>query len=77
MDANKIEELQEKYKKQFQNLDSEGLRQISTDRSKAEEYAKKGIETVEPKNLNYDYIQTVANTMQLVAKMLLEERSKN
>lgn len=74
MDSKKLEELSEKYKKQLQNLDTQGLKMLADDHTRALEYAKNGIEMVEPENLTDEYVETVANTMQSVAKMILEER---
>jgi len=76
MDAKKIEKLASEYKKQLDKLDSETLRIMSEDRSKATEYARKGIQEVEPENLSEEYVQTVANDMQVIARMILEERNK-
>ncbi len=76
MDAKKIEKLASEYKKQLDKLESETLQIMSGDRLKAVEYARKGIAEIEPENLNEEYVQTVANEMQVIAKMILEERNK-
>lgn len=75
MGAKKIEKLASEYKKQLDKLDPETLGIMSKDRTKAAEYARKGIAEIEPENLNEEYVQTVANEMQTIAKMILKERS--
>lgn len=77
MRSKHIEEISSKYKQEIQKLNSEGLRVLSKDRSRAIEYAKKGIEEIEPEKLNDDYIRAVASEMQIIANLVLEERAKN
>ena len=66
----------EKYQKQLQGLNIATLSFIVSDRTRALEYAKKGIQEVEPENLTDEYVETVADEMQRVAKMFLEEKIK-
>ncbi len=74
MNQRKVEEIASNYKEQLQKLDNEALRSIIKNRIKAIEYAKKGIEEVDPENLTDENIRLVAREMQIVANMLLEER---
>lgn len=69
---------QEQYKKFFQRLRSETLRQVIKDRSTALESARKGVIEIDPEKLNDDnYIQLVADLMQKLAKLLLVNRVKH
>lgn len=74
MDPKNIQKLSEEYKQQLEKLDSETLEIIYNDHSKALEYAKKGIEMIEPEKLSDKYINELAYEMQAVAKMVLTER---
>jgi hypothetical protein len=75
MDNRKVEEIADVYRKQIQNLDSESLKSIAEDHSKALEYVKKGIELTNwDKSLTEENIEAIANEMQLVAQMVLKER---
>ena len=65
----------EPYKTFFQRLRSESLRRIISDRSTSLKYAKKGIKALEPDKLTDKYMETVADNMQKVAKMILEKRN--
>lgn len=62
------------HKSQIEKLDDETLLIIFKDREKTLEYAKKSIMTNEPENLNGEYIQKVTDGMQVLARMVLEER---
>lgn len=66
----------EVYKQQIAKLSNENLNIILTDRKKALEYARKAILQVDPENLNDDYVEVVADGMQDLALMILEERLK-
>lgn len=66
---------EEQYRKQFQKIDSESLEVIREDRNKALEYAEKGIKISEPEKLTPEYIELVADSMQILARMILIERS--
>ena len=46
------------------------------DRDQALEYAKKGIQEIEPENLTDEYIETLADEIQSITKMIWEERTK-
>lgn len=72
-----MDELKKQYQAQIEQLDSDNLKIILTDREKALEYAKKGIEQLEPEKLTPEHIESIANEMQIIAKMILEERTKN
>lgn len=72
-----MDDLKKKYQAQIELLDSDKLELIVEDREKALEYARKGIEQVEPEKLTPDHIEAMANEMQIIAKMILEERTKN
>lgn len=72
-----MDNLKKKYQAEIEKLDSENLKIILEDREKALEYAKRGIEQVEPEKLSTEHINTIADEMQIVAKMILEERTKN
>ena len=69
-----LETLPSFYKEQFEKLDTETLKLVFYNREKALEYAKKGIEQMEPENLNEEYITKVAESMQVLARIVLEER---
>jgi len=78
MDNRKVAEIADVYSKQIQNLDSESLKSIVEDHSKAVEYVKKGIELTNwNKSLTDEDIEAIANEMQVVAKMIIKERSTN
>lgn len=64
------------YKKMFQKLTNITLRQVAESRTVALDYARKGIEQQESSNLTAERIERMAEEMQKVAKMVLEERSK-
>ena len=64
----------EPYKTFFQRFRTESLRRIIKDRSTALEYARKGIKRMEPNKLSEEYVESVAEDMQRVAKMILEKR---
>jgi uncharacterized Zn finger protein len=66
----------EGYKQQIAKLSNENLNLILTDRKKALECARKAILQVDPENLNDDYVEVVADGMQDLALMILEERLK-
>ncbi len=72
-----MDELKKKYQAQIEQLDSDNLKIILADREKALECAKKGIEHIEPEKLTPEHIESIANEMQIVAKMILKERSVN
>lgn len=72
-----MDDLKNKYQAQIEKLESDDLREIVEDREKALEAARKGIEEVEPEKLTVEHIEAMANEMQVIAKMILEERSKN
>ncbi len=62
------------YKSKLDILDTETLRQVAQNYATAQHYAERGIGTIEPENLSNKYIDTIANEMQILAKMLLKER---
>jgi hypothetical protein len=64
------------YKRQIQKLDTEGIKRIFTDRSDALKFAKEGIEKIDPQNHNNEDVDSIANEMQLFARLLFEERRK-
>lgn len=68
--------MEDKYQQQIDKLDNETLQIISTNREKALEYARRGIEQNEPEKLNDVYIEEVADNMQALAKRTLEEQVK-
>lgn len=72
-----LEDLKKKYQAEIEKLESEDLIEVAESREKALELARKGIEQVEPDKLTPEHIESIANEMQVVAKMILEERSKN
>lgn len=74
MNTTKVQELSLEHRRILNNLDKETLKLIVEDHSIAIEYAKKGVESVEPENVNREYIESVANEMQVLADMLLQER---
>jgi uncharacterized Zn finger protein len=71
-----LKEDRESYKRQIAKLSNENLNIILTDRQKALEFAKKAILQVDRENLNDDYVEVVADGMQDIALMILEERIK-
>lgn len=72
-----MDELKRKYQTEIENLDSDQLKSIAENRDKAMEAARKGIQLVEPEELTPEHIEAIANEMQIIAKMILEERTKN
>lgn len=72
-----MDDLIRKFQDQIEKLDSDSLRDVVKDRQKALELAKRGIEQVEPKKLTHEHIESIANELQIVAKMILEERKIN
>ena len=72
-----MDKLKKAYQAQIEQLDSDNLKIILEDREKALQYARKGIEQIEPEKLIPEHIESIANEMQIVAKMILEERTKN
>lgn len=75
-----LENLPDSYKKQIKRFSSEGLQIMFQNRAKALEYAKKTIEKFSPEDLNEEYVGKVADGMQILARIVLEERgilSKN
>jgi len=73
MDTKSIGELAKIYKKFLESLDDETVNLIAKDYTVALSAAKKGIEEIEPDKLNPEYIQQVANELQLIAKMVVNE----
>ena len=75
MNSKNITEISKNYQKRLQNIETETLELIYKDHAKAVEYAKKGIEAVEPeKKSDSEYVETVARELQSVSLMLLKER---
>ena len=72
-----MDELRKKYQAEIEKLESEDLREIAENRERALEQARKAVEQVEPERLTPDHIEAMANEMQIIAKMILEERTKN
>ena len=72
-----MDDLKKKFQAEIEQFDSENLKIIAENREKALEYARKGIEQVEPEKLTPEHIESMANELQIVAKMILEERTKN
>lgn len=69
-----IDSLPEIYKKPISMLNTEALEMIFQNRSKALEYASKGIMQTEPEKLNDEYIALIADSMQVLARIVLDER---
>lgn len=69
-----LENLSDQQKESIQKLDLEGLKRIFQSREVAVEYAKKGILQSQPGKLNKEYIELVADSMQVLARIVLEER---
>ncbi len=64
-----------RYKEQIDKLSSETLQLISNDDLQALEAAQKGIRQEEPEKLDdTEYLQTVADVMQKLARRVLKER---
>lgn len=75
MDSKRIIEISSKYKDLIQKLDNDTLLLIVKNRIKALEYAKKGMEEVDPDNLTDENVRSVASEMQIVANLILEEKT--
>lgn len=69
-----LENLPEFYRQQIHKFSSEGLKKIFESRETALKYAKKGIEQMEPESLNDEYVEKLADSMQVLARIVLEER---
>lgn len=67
---------QERYKKFFHRFRSETLRRVLKDRSTALECARRGIKAVEPDKLTDRYVESIADLMQNIARIILEKRVK-
>lgn len=66
-----------KYKQQLDSLDDETLRRIAEDPFQALKAAQNGVGKEEPEKANdLDYLQAIADSMQKLAKILLEKRVK-
>lgn len=72
-----MDTLIKKFQAQIGKLESDNLREVVYNRQKAIELAKRGIEEVEPERLTPEHIESIANELQIVAKMVLEERKIN
>ncbi len=69
-----IENLPEIYKSQIKKLSNETLKIIYQKREKTLEYASKGIIQTEPKNNNEEHVALIADSMQILAGIILNER---
>lgn len=69
-----LDSLPESFKEYISTLSSEGLQQIHQSKAIALKYAKKGILQTEPENSNDSHIALIADGMQVLAKIILEER---
>lgn len=74
MNVKKLEALMSDYKAKLARLDTDTLSLVAQNRAKALECAERGIGAIEPENLNDRYIETIANEMQTLARLLLIER---
>lgn len=76
MSSNKslLNSLPEIYKEKISALSTESLEIILQDRNKAIEYAKKGLMQTEPEKDTDAYIELIADSMQILAKIVLDER---
>lgn len=73
-----LQKVSDKIKKQIERLDDETLQRVYKDHSVALEYAKKGIQFVQPQaKMNKQEMNGLAYEMQSVALMILKERSKS
>lgn len=66
--------LSEEQKNFIKILDNKGLEKIFQSRKEALKYAKQGILQSEPEKLKNDYIELIADSMQILARIVLEER---
>lgn len=65
------------YKAQIDELTDETLQIVVENHIKALEYAHKGIQQVEPvKQNDLEYLEAVADGIQKLARMVLEQRAK-
>ncbi len=69
-----IENLPEIYKSQIEKLSNEVLKIISQSREKALEYATIGINQTEPEKNNEEHVALIADSMQVLARIILDER---
>ena len=70
----RLDTLPEIYKKKFKRINSETYKRLFYSREKALVQARKTIEELEPENLNEEHIVKVADGMQALARIVLEER---
>lgn len=66
----------EKYKKQIDQLSTETIVRLISNRQEALEQAKKLIEKNYPDSLTEENVEVVANEFQSLAKMIWEERTQ-
>ena len=59
---------------QIKTFSVQTLQTVLENREKALEYAKKGIEESEPEKITKEYVEKVANSMQVLARIVLKER---
>ncbi len=60
----------------FEGLDSETLKLAVSDRAKTSEYVKSSLEKQRPEKMNdMEYIESLVDEMQKVAREILEKRS--
>ena len=66
----------EEFKKQIDQLSTETIVRLAGNRQDALEQARKLLEKDYPNNLTEENVEAVADEMQLIAKMIWEERTK-
>ena len=62
------------FKERLEEFKDETLLIMFENRKIAREYAKKSIQSTEPEKFNEEYIEKVADGLQVLARMALEER---
>ena len=72
-----LEILSKEINSQLEKIGDETLEIIYKNHAKAVEYVKKGAEAVNYRKLEQTEIEELAHEMQVVAKMVLKERSTN
>ena len=75
MNSKNVTEISKDYQKRLQNIETETLELIYKDHAKAVEYIKKGRKAVDGEELTDNQLEQIANEIQVIAKMILSERT--
>lgn len=74
MKVKSLNETQKDIKKQLDNLDTATVKLLAKDHLKARQYIRIGREAIKADKLTDEELDQIANELQAVAKMLLDEK---